>query len=175
MILPHQFPVSALDLRIARREGQLGKLPESERTEDLLRLAAKEIAAFESELQAGKQRHVEVCELISREELALRKLLGEIKEHRREIRLLASQVRRQRPGSPAGQTISGRLAALRETRAAIAGTVSAGDQLEAGMEEALARVESSPVDRELEARQRDDRALHVESVLARLRKLEPST
>ena len=162
--------IDQMERRIARREDQLRRLPESERGEDLLQLAAREIAAFESELQESK-RHLQ-AELISREELALRKLLAEIKEHRREIKLLESRFRRHRPGTPATQTVSGRLAALRETRTAIDGCISRGDHLEAGMEEAVARVESSPVDRELEARQRDDHSVHVESVLARLRNLE---
>lgn len=163
--------IARMERRIARREEQLRRLPESERGEELLALAAREIAAFESELQQGKQRHVELCELISREELALRKLLAETREHRREIKLLESRFRGQRPGTPAGQTISGRLAALRETRAAIAGAARGSDFLEAGVEEALARVETSPVDRKLEACRQDDETLHVEAVLARLRKL----
>jgi hypothetical protein len=160
-----------LQCRIAARERQLGQLPESERGERLLEIAAREIAALEEEMEVGKQRHVEICQRISREEIALRKLLGETREHRREIRLLESQVRRQRAGGPAGQTISGRLAALRETRAAIAGTVECNDHLEAGMEEALDRVTSSPLERELQARQQDGGALRVQAVLNRLRGL----
>ena len=113
--------------------------------------------------------------MISREEILLRRLLGEIREHRREIKLLESQVRRQRAGATASQTISGRLAALRETRAAISGAVAGSDHLEAGMEEALQRVDSSPLDRELESRQQDDRAAHLQSVLARLKGLGAAT
>ena len=164
--------IRRLEQRIAKREQQVKDLPAAERSESLLQLAAGEIAALEQELESGKRRHVAICESISREEIALRKLLGEIREHRRELKLLESQVRRQRAGSSTGRTISGRLAALRETRAAIAGRVADTDHLEAGMEEALDRVENSPLDRELQARGRDKGTLHMEAVLQRLRGTE---
>ncbi len=164
--------IEQLQNRIGKREEQVRLVPEAERSDSLLELAAREIASFEAELATHKQRHIEICELVSREEIALRKLLGEIREHRREIKLLESQVQRQRAGVPAGQTISGRLAALRETRASISGAVGSGDHLEAGMEEALERVDASPFDRELRERQRDDASLRVQSVLNRLRGME---
>lgn len=167
--------VDRLGRRIQQREKQLRHLPEDERSDQLLELAAREIAGFETELEMSRRRHVEICELISREEAALRKLLGEIREHRREIELLSSQVRRQRAGTPAGQTVAGRLAALRETRAAISGTVSAGDHLEAGMEEALQRVDGSPLDRALADRGHDPGSAHLQSVLTRLRGLGSAT
>lgn len=164
--------IDQLQKRIGKREEQVRQVPETERSDSLLELAAREIASLESELATHKQRHVEICELVSREEIALRKLLGETREHRREVGLLESQVNRQRAGVPAGQTISGRIAALRETRASIVGTVAGGDHLESGMEEALERVGTSPVDRELRERGRDDASLHIQSVLNRLRGLE---
>ncbi len=164
--------IEQLQKRIGKREEQVRNVPEAQRSESLLELAAREIASFESELASHKQRHIDICELISREEIALRKLLAEIREHRREIKLLESQVNRQRAAATSGRTISGRLAALRETRASIVGTIAGGDHLEAGMDEALQRVEGSPVDRELRQRQGDDDSLHVQSVLSRLRGLE---
>ncbi|MEE4193383.1 MAG: PspA/IM30 family protein [Halieaceae bacterium] len=160
--------IARLERRIAQREEQLKRLPAGERTDSLLEMAAREIAGFETELEVAKRRHVETCKLISSEESTLRKLLAETREHRREIKLLAAQVQRQRVGTPAGQTVAGRLAALRETRAAITGTVHQGDHLEAGMEEALARVNDSPLDRALADAGRDDAGAHLQSVLARL-------
>ncbi len=167
--------IERLEQRILKREAQLRQLPASERTEALLELAAREIAGFETELEVSKRRHVELCELISREESVLRKLLGETREHRREIKLLASQVQRQRAGTPAGQTVAGRLAALRETRASITGSVSGNDHLEAGMKEALERVDSSPLERALAERGQDQGSAHLQSVLARLRGLGTAT
>jgi phage shock protein A len=161
--------IERLERRVSKREKQIQRLPEAERREELLHVAATEIASFESELECIKQRHVELCGSISKEELALRKLLSEIREHRREAGLLESQLRRQRAGSPAARTISGRLAALRETRAALHDSVDSGDQLEAGMAEAIARVDVSPVDRELRAAGRDDSALKIAEVLQRLK------
>jgi phage shock protein A len=166
-----EVEIGDLQRRIGKRERQVQRLPEAECSEDLLRLAATEIAGFETELNSLKRNHSERCRQISREELALRKLLGEIRGHRREIRLLESQVRRQRSGGPGGQTISGRLAALRETRDAISGSVSEGEHLEAGMEEAIQRVDGSPMDRELSSAGQDDSALHVADVLHRLKGL----
>lgn len=164
--------IDLLQKRIGKREEQVRIIPDSERSESLLELTAREIAGFERELASYKQRHIDICELISREEISLRKLLAEIREHRREIKLLESQVRRQHV--PSGQTVSGRLAALRETRASIAGAVARQDYLEAGMEEAIERVADSPVDRELQARGADDVTQHVQAVLSRLRGLQTS-
>ncbi len=164
-----------LERRISQREEQLRRLSEAERTEALLELSAREIAGLETELETAKRRHVEICKLISAEESALRRLLAETREHRREITLLASQVQRQRAGTPAGQTVAGRLAALRETRAAITGNVASSDHLEAGMEEALSRVNDSPVDRALTDAGHDDASAHLQSVLARLRGLGAAT
>ena len=141
--------IALLARRISKRERQVQRLPKAERGEELLRLAAAEIAGFEAEMESLKRAHVERCQQISREELSLRRLLGETKEHRRELKMLEAQVRRKESAPSGSQTISGRLAALRETRAAISGSVRTGDHLESGMEEAIQRVDGSPVDREL--------------------------
>ena len=167
--------IERLENRIRLREEQLKRMPEAQRTESLLELAAREVAGLETELEDSKRRHVTLCESIATEELALRKLLGEIREHRREIKLLASQVQRQRAGSAAGKTVAERLAALRETRAAITGAVAGADHMEAGMEEALDRVDGSPLERALASCGSDDRAAHLQTVLERLRRIGATT
>ncbi len=161
---------SRLSTQISQREAQVKSLPEPEASEELLTLAAREIADLEAELETAKRRHIDICELISREERALRKLLGEIREHRREIGLLESQLRHQRISPSASQTLSGRLAALRETRASLKDSVLAGDALEAGMEEAMDRVHGSELEQSLRRRGLDERSHRVAEVLARLRK-----
>lgn len=161
----------ALKKRIGKREQQVSRLPETDLSEDLLKLAAMEIATSETQLAASQRRHFEVCEQIQREESALRKLLGEIRQHRRDIKLLEAQLSRQRGKlrlTP-GQTISGRLAALQATRASISGSVSDNEHSEAGMTEALERVETSPLDRELSTIGGDDNSLHIAQVLDRLK------
>ncbi|MEP5763661.1 MAG: PspA/IM30 family protein [Halieaceae bacterium] len=163
--------VDTLTRRIGKREQQVSRLPETDRSEDLLKLAAMEIATSETQLAASRRRHFEVCEQIQREESTLRKLLSEIRQHRRDIKLLEAQLSRQRGQlrlAP-GQTISGRLAALQATRASISSSVSGGEYSEAGMTEALERVETSPLDRELSTIGGDDSSLHIAQVLDRLK------
>ena len=157
--------------RINKRESQLGNLPAEECSEELLPLAAREIATTEAHLEDSKRRHIQLCEKIQREELTLRKLLAEIKAHRREVKLLESDLQRQRGTlrSSENQTVSGRLAALRQTRSAISEAIGAGDYAEAGMEEALDRVETSALDRHLNARGCSDDEQRVAEVLARLK------
>ncbi|MCZ6829930.1 MAG: PspA/IM30 family protein [Gammaproteobacteria bacterium] len=163
--------IQASQRRIAKREQQLAKLPAEERSEDLLQLAARDIATTESHLEDSKRGHINLCEKIQREEITLRKLLAEIKEHRRGIKLLESEILRQRGTSrpSGGQTVSGRLAALRQTRSAISEAIGNSDYGEAGMEEALDRVETSPLDRHLNAHGCNDEAQRVAEVLARLK------
>ena len=160
--------------RIQSREGQISRLPPAERSEQLLLLTAKDIASTEAHLSALKQRHVEVAQGISTEELTLRKLLTEIREHRREVIILESQVNRssRSVSDHYPSTVSAHLATLRETRAGITGSVAAADNAEASMDEAIARVDADPVERELAAMGRDDMSLHVDSVLARLKTID---
>ena len=157
--------------RISKRESQLGNLPAEECSEELLQLAAREIATTEAHLDDSKRRHIHLCEKIQREEMTLRKLLAEIKDHRREVKLLEADLQRQRGSlrSSENQTVSGRLAALRQTRAAISEAIGTGDYAEAGMEEALDRVETSELDRHLNARGCRDDEQRVAEVLARLK------
>jgi phage shock protein A len=157
--------------RISKRENQLADLPESERSEDLLLLAAQDIANSESQLEDFKRRHISLCEKIQCEEITLRKLLAEIKDHRRGIKLLESDLQRHRGAMRASGngTISGRLAALRQTRSSITDAIGSGEHAEAGMEEALERVETSSIDRHLNGRGCNDADQRVAQVLARLK------
>ncbi len=162
--------IERLAHQVSQREAQVKSLPDQEASEELLTLAAREIAELEAEVEIAKRRHIDTCELISREERALRKLLGEIREHRREIGLLESQFRRQSVNPGTSQTLSGRLAALRETRARLNDSVLSGDALEAGMNEAMDRVHGSELEQALSRRGLDERSTRVAEVLARLRK-----
>jgi phage shock protein A len=162
--------IEGAQCRISKRESQLGDLPAEKCSEELLQLAAREIATTEAHLEDSKRRHIQLCEKIQREELTLRKLLAEIKDHRREIKLLESDLQRQRgnPHLSGNQTVSGRLASLRQTRSAITEAIGTGDYAEAGMEEALDRVETSELDRHLNARGCNPAEQRVAEVLARL-------
>lgn len=162
--------IEATQGRVVKREQQLSSLPEGQRNEELLQLAAIDIATTEALLEAYKIRHVTLCEKVQKEEIVLRNLLREIKEHRREIRMLESDLQRQRimPGSKQ-QTVSGRLAALRQTRTSISESISGGEYSEAGMEEAIDRVETSELDRQLNRNGCNDKEQHVAQVLARLK------
>ena len=166
--------IAAAQTRIQAREAQIAGLAPAERSEEILVLAAKDIAANEAHLDTVRRRHATVAERISKEELTLRSLLAEIREHRREVRILEAQV-----GSNGGsvayryrETVAAQLATLCETHAGITGAVSASSQAEAGMEEAIERVDGDPLDRELTALSRDEESQRVDSVLARLRAID---
>jgi phage shock protein A len=157
--------------RIRAREGHIARLSPQERTDERLQLAARDIAATEALLQELQRRHLTIVERISSEELTLRRLLTEIREHRRELKILEAQLSNGRaaPRPDYGDTIAVHLATLRETRALLSGSVDAKDQSEASMAEAMERVDGDPVERELAALGRDDASLRMEAVLARLR------
>ena len=160
--------IARAERRIRRREQQLNELPAAERSDELLQLAATEIAEAEAELEQLKQAHVDRCRQINREELALRRLLAEIRNHRRDLKLLEPQLQRRRQGTASCETISGRLAALRETRSGLNASVQADDHIEAGTAEAIERVNGNPVDRALGAAGQDTESLRVAAVLKRL-------
>ena len=156
--------------RISKREQQIASLTPQERTEELLMLAARDIAATQTHVTQLQHRHLLIVERVAAEELTLRKLVTEIREHRREIRILAAEVARGgRPRGGAGGTVAGRLATLRETRAAIAGNVSDADVAELSFAEATERVDGDPLDRELASRGRDPASMELAGVLARLK------
>jgi chromosome segregation ATPase len=166
--------IATAQTRIQSREMQVAGLETPERSEQLLLLAAKDIAATESHLAALQRRHGQVAERVNAEELVLRKLVTELREHRREVTILASQVR----GSGRSfsdnynDTVAGHLANLRDTRSGITGAIVASEHAEAGMDEAIDRVDGDPLDRELSAMGRDDESQHLERVLARLRSID---
>jgi phage shock protein A len=163
--------IASAQARIQSRERQIAAVTSKARTEELLMLAARDIAATERHLTALQQRQVEMAQRIAKEELTLRHLLAEIREHRREVKILESQVA-QSGRSLAyrhGETVAGHLATLRDTRAAITGAVEASNNAEAGMEEAIERIDGDPLERELCALGRDKESLHLDSVLQRLR------
>lgn len=155
--------------KIALRESQVGVLDGSTLTEDLLDASAREIAALELHREVIRRRHVQTCEMIGREELQLRRLLSELSEHRRDLKLLEAKLGcgTNRPKAPR-ETISGRLTALRETRSAINGGIEGMDHAEAGMAEADERLAGSAIDRALRATRQDDESLRVAAVLERL-------
>jgi phage shock protein A len=157
--------------RVRVREAQIARLSPDERTDQLLQLAARDIAATEALLQELQRRHLAVAEKISGEELTLRRLLAEIREHRRELKVLEAQLSSGRTSRRPqyNDTIAAHLATLRETRAHLNGTVDANDQSEASMAEAMERVDGDPIERELATLDRDDASMRVAQVLSRLR------
>jgi len=163
--------ICSAEQRIRSREQQIAGLDPQGRSEALLLLAAKDIAATEMHLANLKQRQATVIERVGNEELTLRKLVAEIREHRREIRILAAQVADNggRPLGNCGGTVASQLAILRETRAGIAGTLSGLDVAEDSFAETVERVDGDPLERELAAQGRDPASVHLASVLERLR------
>lgn len=157
--------------KIAQRESQLKVLDATTLTEALLESTAREIAALEAHAEHTRARHTQTCEMIAREELQLRRLLTELAEHRRDLKILEAQLGRGGPG-PAGagrDTVSGRLTALQETRAAIAGGVTQQCHLEEAVEEAGERIAGSDMDRCLRSAAKDPQSLRVAAVLDRLK------
>lgn len=160
--------------RIAKREQQLRAVSAGERGEALLQHAAGDIAAAESRLETAAARHAALCSRVGDEELRLRKLLAETREHRRDLRLLEAQLARGRNPLHArcGETISARLALLRDSRRALRGGVCDGDDLEMAVDEALQRVDRDPVDACLAEAGQDAGSRRTAAVLERLRALE---
>jgi chromosome segregation ATPase len=157
--------------RINNREQQIAAIDPQQRSEELLLLAARDIATNESHLARLEQRQVGLLERIGSEELTLRKLVAEIREHRREITILAAEVagNRRGPVGNRGGTVAAQLAGLRETRAGIAAPVCGTDVAEESFSEALERLDGDPVDRALGAQGRDPASLQLASVLERLK------
>ena len=136
-------------------------------------LGARDIAANEAHVAKLDKRRIEIQERITSEELTLRKLVTEIKEHRREIRILAADLSRngRLTTSNCSSTVAGHLATLRATREGIAGTLSNSDVAEESFVEASERVDGDPLDRELHTQGRDAASLQMASVLERLKKM----
>lgn len=159
--------------RICTREEQIVAIPPEERSEELLILGARDIAANEAHVAKLDKRRIEIQERITSEELTLRKLVTEIKEHRREIRILAADLSRngRLTTSNCSSTVAGHLATLRATRDGIAGTLSNSDVAEESFVEASERVDGDPLDRELAAQGRNDASLQLANVLQRLKNM----
>lgn len=159
--------------RICTREEQIVALPPEKRSEELLMLGARDIAASEAHLAKLDKRRIEIEERINSEELTLRGLVTEIKEHRREIRILAADMSRngKLTISNCSSTVAGHLATLRATREGIAGTLCNSDVAEESFSEASERVDGDPLDRELAAQGRDNASLHLASVMERLKNM----
>jgi len=159
--------------RICSREEQIIAIPPEERSEQLLLLGARDIAASEAHMAKLETRRMAVEARINSEELTLRKLVTEIKEHRREIRILAADLSRngRLTTSNCGSTVAGHLATLRATREGITGTLSNSDVAEESFVEASERVDGDPLDRELHTQGRDAASLQMASVLERLKNM----
>ena len=84
--------ITSAQQRICNREQQIAEIPAEQRSEQLLLLAARDISAAQTHLGSLEQRHITIVGRINSQELALRKLVAEIREHRREVRVLAAEV-----------------------------------------------------------------------------------
>ena len=155
-------------------EQKIENVPATERTDELLLMAATDIAETERHVEHLSKRHIEVKQRINTEEIKLRKLVAEIREHSREVKILQSQIVSSKPGSQQSyeNTVSAQLATLRDTRSSLSGAASAIDTAEASMEEMIERVEDSAFDRKLENIARSDQDLRINSVLSRLKDID---
>lgn len=160
--------------RARRREEQIAAIPVQQRSEQLLLLAAQDISATQTHLASLEQRRLTVVGRIDSEELLLRKMVAQIREHRREARVLAAQMTGagMPSGRSCGSTVAAQLATLRETRADICAKLGGTDLAEESYEEAAQRVDGDPLDRELAARGRDPGSIQLAGVMERLRGLE---
>jgi phage shock protein A len=169
--LEHEINVA--NKGIEKLEQKIAKVPATERTDELLLMAAADIADAENHVEHLSKRHIEVKQRINTEEIKLRKLVAEIREHSREVKILQSQVASTKTGSQQSyeNTVSAQLATLRDTRTSLSGAASANDTAEASMEEMIERVEDSAIDRKLENIARSDQDLRINSVLSRLKNI----
>lgn len=163
--------IDTCEQRVARRETQLRDIPAPRRTQEMLHLAAKDISATEAHLEALRRRHTTLVERIHGEELALRRLGAEIREHQREARLLSAEVARAGCGivSRYRDTVASHLATLRDTRDSISGSITDGDTTEASMAEVAERLDGDPVEQQLEAEGLDAGSRRLAAVMERLR------
>ena len=163
--------ITSVKARAKRYEDEIQKLANQERSEDLLLLAANDIATQLALVEELNQRHLEVSRRISVEEVTLRKLKNAIREHAREVKVLEAQrmTTHLAASNQYQNTVAAQLETLRDTRASILTTVSAMDTSEASMEEMIERIEESPFERKIKSSGKTDRELMIASVLARLR------
>lgn len=165
--------IATCEQRIARREARFAGIAPEQRSEEMLRLTAKDISTTQAHLDELRRRRSALVERIRDEELTLRRLGREIREHRREVKLLATEV--ARGGCQVMEryrdTVAGHLATLRETRDSISGGVAASDSAEAGMAEAIARLEGDPLEQQMEREGLDEESRRMATVMERLRGL----
>jgi phage shock protein A len=166
--------ISRTQRKIAMREAKISGLEPAQRSASLLQMTAQDIAANEIHTEKLKQQHVEVAERINNEELTLRNLRNEICEHRREVKLLQAQRNTAQLSHSCDytKTVSAHLATLRDTRDSISAATASSDNAEAGMQEAIARVDGDSVEQALTQAGHDDKTHHINRVIERL-KLAP--
>jgi len=162
--------LETIKANIIRREEQLQRVPQTERTEALLELAAEEIAAAENQQHQLEIQLAELTLRVKELEITLRQLIAEIRQHRRDVKMLGSQAKSVASGNAAGiDTLNGRLQALRATRASIGEQLAGSRDLEAGVKEAAQRLDEAPLKRELARLGGSDDAAHIAVVKERLK------
>ncbi len=160
--------LETIKVTIIRREEQLQRVAESERTDALLELAAEEIAAAETQQHRLELEHGTLTLRLRELEITLRQLIGEIKQHRRDLKLMGAQAKTLQTGAGL-DTLNGRLQSLRQTRAHIGDQLAGSEQLEAGVKETAERLDQDPLKRELERLGGSDEAAHIAAVKNRLK------
>ncbi len=160
--------------RAEKQEQAIKRIPPDERSDKLLLMAATDIAAAQTLADELGRRHVELSQRINAEEVTLRKLITEIREHSRELKLLKAQISSTNPATAPHyeNSVAAQLATLRESRASLSSAASTIDTSEASMEEMLERVDASPFEREIRNSGKSDRELLVNSVLSRLKAID---
>ncbi len=168
-----EHEIASAKARAQQHEDEIQKIPAKERNEDLLLIAATDIAAQQALANELSQRHLKVSQRIHAEEITLRKLKNEIREHSREVKILQSQIVTSHSAAPSQyeNTVAAQLATLRDTRATLSTVASAVDKTEASMEEMIERVDGSPLERKIRSSEKTDQDLMVNTVLSRLKTL----
>ena len=162
--------INQVEQQIRKAEEKAALLIAAEKQEHMLELAAAEIATLERRLAALREQHQECCREIDSDEARLRGLVGEIKQHRRDLKLLRSQEARHGGSrSSAGNTLAARLQALRDSRQGIRERLAGNNDLEAGVEEVARRLDQQPFEQALQEQGLADEQLHRDQVLARLK------
>ncbi len=160
--------IDRLQKWVRRREQQVRSLPEEARSDSILELAAREIAAEEQREELLKREHEDLCARIAREEAHLRQMMGEIREHRRDLKLLSSKLRVHGASEGCQATLSGRLQSLRQSRTAIGERLTRVDWGEQSVQEVGERLDESPLQRALDRAGQGEAAERTALVLARL-------
>lgn len=163
--------LEALQGTIRQRESQVQQLDEPVLTEDVLLAAAQELASLEEYCEVLKRRQAELAKNISREEIQLRRLVSELSEHRRELKMLESQLGMNKGvlQTTPKETIAERLLSMREARLTASGNATTQTHLEEGIDEAEQRLSRDSIDQVLLDNRKDTNSLRVAAVLQRLK------